>query len=62
MPRVFAYVRVSTGGQTTREPAPRDRRSGSRSRSTACSETVSGSSAFEQRPDFIELMDRLGAR
>ncbi len=62
MARTFAYLRVSTTEQTTENQlreiegagfviAPR----------RVVSETVSGSSAIEQRPSFMRLLDRLEA-
>ena len=59
MPRSFAYVRVST---MVRPPKTRSRRSrsrGSRWIRVSRSESVSGSSAIEQRPGFIKLLNKL---
>jgi putative DNA-invertase from lambdoid prophage Rac len=62
MPRTFAYVRVSTAGQTT-ENQIREIEAGGFAvdRRRIVSETVSGSSAMEQRPGFMRLLDRLEA-
>jgi putative DNA-invertase from lambdoid prophage Rac len=62
MARTFAYCRVSTVGQTTenqiREIEAAGFKVGPR---RVVSETVSGSSAIEQRPGFMRLLDRLEA-
>jgi putative DNA-invertase from lambdoid prophage Rac len=62
MPRTFAYCRVSTVGQTPenqiREIEAAGFKVGPR---RVVSETVSGSSAIEQRPGFLRLLDRLEA-
>jgi putative DNA-invertase from lambdoid prophage Rac len=62
MSRTFAYCRVSTAGQTTenqiREIEAAGFKVGPR---RVVSETVSGSSAIEQRPGFMRLLDRLEA-
>ena len=55
--RAFAYVRVSTAGQTIENQIAEIRAAGCR----VISETVSGSSALEQRPGFMRLLDRLEA-
>ena len=62
MSRIFAYCRVSTAGQTPanqiREIEAAGFKVGPR---RVVSETVSGSSAIEQRPGFMRLLDRLEA-
>ena len=60
MPRTFAYVRVSTTGQTT-ENQVREIEAAS-FKVEPCrvvSETISGSSAINQRPAFGQLLIRL---
>jgi putative DNA-invertase from lambdoid prophage Rac len=60
MPRTFAYVRVSTTGQTTANQIQEIEAAGfSVEPHRVHSETVSGSSAIEQRPVFMKLMDKL---
>src|ERR1700716_3968447 len=60
MPRTFAYVRVSTVGQTTENQIREIEAAGFKVEPRrVVSETVSGSSAIEQRPGFMKLMDRL---
>jgi putative DNA-invertase from lambdoid prophage Rac len=60
MPRTFAYVRVSTAGQTTENQVREIEAAGfAIEKRRVVSETVSGSSAIEQRPGFMKLMDRL---
>jgi putative DNA-invertase from lambdoid prophage Rac len=60
MPRTFAYVRVSTIGQTTENQIQEIEAAGFKvERRRVVSETVSGSSAIEQRPGFMRLLDRL---
>jgi putative DNA-invertase from lambdoid prophage Rac len=62
MPRTFAYLRVSTGGQTTENQAREIEAAGFQvDRRRVVSETVSGSSAMDQRPGFMRLVDRLEA-
>jgi putative DNA-invertase from lambdoid prophage Rac len=62
MPRTFAYVRVSTAGQTTENQAREIEAAGFQvDRRRVVSETVSGSSAMDQRPGFTRLLDRLEA-
>jgi putative DNA-invertase from lambdoid prophage Rac len=62
MPRTFAYVRVSTAGQTTENQIQEIEAAGFKvDRRRVISETVSGSSAIEQRPYFVKLLDRLEA-
>jgi hypothetical protein len=60
MPRTFAYVRVSTVGQTTENQIQEIEAAGfTVSARRVISETVSGSFAIEQRPAFMRLLDRL---
>jgi putative DNA-invertase from lambdoid prophage Rac len=60
MPRTFAYVRVSSAGQTTENQVREIEAAGFKvDTRRIVSETVSGSSAIEQRPGFVRLMDRL---
>jgi putative DNA-invertase from lambdoid prophage Rac len=60
MPRTFAYVRVSTVGQTTENQIREIEAAGFKvDARRVVSETVSGSSAIEQRPGFMRLLDRL---
>jgi len=60
MPRTFAYVRVSTAGQTTENQIQEIEAAGFVvSARRVVSETVSGSSAIEQRPGFMQLLDKL---
>ena len=60
MPRTFAYLRVSTAGQTTENQLKEIRGAGFQVEGRrVVSETVSGSSAIEQRPGFMRLMDRM---
>ena len=60
MPRTFAYVRVSTAGQTTENQIQEIKAAGfAVDPPRVVSETVSGSSALEQRPGFMRLLDRL---
>src|SRR5450631_3593575 len=60
MPRTFAYVRVSTTGQTTENQIQEIEAAGfAVSARRVVSETVSGSSAIEQRPGFMRLLDKL---
>ena len=60
MARTFAYLRVSTSGQTTENQLREIEAAGfAVDRRRIVSETVSGSSAIEQRPGFVKLMDRL---
>ena len=62
MARTFAYVRVSTAGQTTENQVREIEAAGFRvDARRVVSETVSGSSAIEQRPGFMRLLDRLEA-
>ncbi|MGD0110195.1 MAG: recombinase family protein [Rhodopila sp.] len=60
MPRTFAYVRVSSVGQTTENQIQEIEAAGFKvERRRVVSETVSGSSAIEQRPGFMRLLDKL---
>ena len=60
MARTFAYLRVSTSGQTTENQLREIEAAGfAVDKRRIVSETVSGSSAIEQRPGFVKLMDRL---
>jgi putative DNA-invertase from lambdoid prophage Rac len=60
MPRTFAYVRVSTAGQTTENQVREIEAAGFKvDHRRVVSDTVSGSSALEQRPGFVRLLDRL---
>lgn len=60
MPRTFAYVRVSTTGQTTENQIQEIEAAGFKvDPRRVVSETVSGSSAIEQRPGFSKLLNKL---
>lgn len=60
MPRTFAYARVSTLGQTTENQILEIQAAGFAVETRRIvAETVSGSSAIEQRPGFMRLLDRL---
>jgi putative DNA-invertase from lambdoid prophage Rac len=60
MSRTFAYVRVSTVGQTTENQIHEIEGAGFKvDRRRVVSETVSGSSAIAQRPGFQQLLNRL---
>jgi len=60
MARTFAYVRVSTSGQTTENQVREIESAGFKvDNRRVVSETVSGSSAIEQRPGFLKLLDRM---
>jgi putative DNA-invertase from lambdoid prophage Rac len=60
MPRTFAYVRVSTAGQTVENQIGEIEAAGFQlDKRRIVAETVSGSSAIEQRPGFVRLLDRL---
>jgi putative DNA-invertase from lambdoid prophage Rac len=62
MARTFAYLRVSTSGQTTENQLREIEAAGfAVDKRRIVSETVSGSSAIEQRPGFMKLMDKLEA-
>jgi putative DNA-invertase from lambdoid prophage Rac len=60
MARTFAYLRVSSAGQTTENQVREIEAAGfTVAPRRVVSETVSGSSAIEQRPGFLKLMDKL---
>jgi putative DNA-invertase from lambdoid prophage Rac len=60
MARTFAYVRVSTVGQTTESQIREIEAAGfAVTPRRVVSETVSGSSAIEQLPGFMRLVDEL---
>ncbi|WP_244604711.1 recombinase family protein [Mesorhizobium japonicum] len=60
MPRTFAYVRVSTTGQTTENQIQEIEAAGFHVEPwRIITETVSGSTAIAQRRGFTRLMDRL---
>src|SRR5258708_2705227 len=60
MARNFAYVRVSTAGQTVENQTAEIASAGyAIERRRIIAETVSASSAIEQGPGFPKLMDRL---
>jgi putative DNA-invertase from lambdoid prophage Rac len=60
MARTFAYVRVSTSGQTTENQVREIAAAGfSVTPKRVIAETISGSSAIEQRKGFLRLMDCL---
>lgn len=60
MSRVFAYCRVSTIGQTTENQIREIETAGfAVEKRRTITDTVSGSSAIEQRPGFLKLLDRL---
>ncbi len=60
--RVFANCRVSTAGQTTPEPITEIEAAGFKvDGRRVVSETVPGSSAIEQRPRLLKLLDRMEA-
>jgi putative DNA-invertase from lambdoid prophage Rac len=60
MARTFAYIRVSTSGQTTENQLREMEAAGfAVDKRRIVSETVSGSSVIEQRLGFVKLMDRL---
>jgi putative DNA-invertase from lambdoid prophage Rac len=62
MARTFAYLRVSTAGQTTENQLREIEAAGfTVDKRRTVSETVSGSSAIEQRPGFMRLLDKLEA-
>ena len=62
MPRTFAYVRVSTTGQTTENQIHEIEAVGFQVEPRRIvTETVSGSTAIAQRRGFAKLMDRLEA-
>src|ERR1700760_3877300 len=60
MPRTFAYCRVSTLGQTVENQIREIEAAGfAVEKRRTVTDTVSGSSAIEQRPGFMKLLDRL---
>ncbi|SEJ88178.1 Resolvase, N terminal domain [Sinorhizobium meliloti] len=60
MPRTFAYVRVSTTGQTTENQIQEIEAAGFQVEPRRIvTETVSGSTAIAQRRGFSRLMDKL---
>ena len=60
MPRTFAYVRVSTTGQTVENQVREIEGAGFKvDRRRLVADTVSGSSSIEQRAGFMRLLDRL---
>src|SRR4051812_11006394 len=60
MSRTFVYARVSTAGQTTENQVREIAAAGfSVQKNRIIAETVSGSSAIEQRPGVLKLLDRL---
>jgi putative DNA-invertase from lambdoid prophage Rac len=60
MSRTFAYVRISTTGQTTENQIQEIEAAGFKvDPRRVVSETVSGSSAIEQRLGFIKLLNKL---
>ena len=60
MARTFAYVRVSTVGQTTTNQMREIEAAGFKvDARRVVSETVSGSSAIDQRPGFLQLLNKL---
>lgn len=62
MPRTFAYVRVSTTGQTTENQVQEIEAAGFHVEPhRVVSETISGSTAIAQRPAFAKLLDKLEA-
>jgi putative DNA-invertase from lambdoid prophage Rac len=62
MPRTFAYCRVSTAAQTTENQVREIEAAGFKiDHRRVISETVSGSSAIDQRLGFMRLLDRLEA-
>ena len=60
MPRTFAYLRVSSAGQDHENQFERSKLPASPvAPRRVVSETVSGSSAIEQRPGFLKLIEEL---
>ena len=60
MPRTFAYARVSTEDQTTANQIREIEAAGFQVEPRrVVTETISGSSAIEQRPGFLRLLDKL---
>jgi putative DNA-invertase from lambdoid prophage Rac len=61
MPRTFAYVRVATAGQTTENQIQEIEAAGFKvDAGWVVAKKLSGSSAIEQRPGFMKLLDRPG--
>ena len=59
MSRIFAYVRVSTGGQTTDNQIREIENAGfAVQKQRVVSEVVSGSSAVQTRKGFVQLLDK----
>ena len=62
MPRTFAYLRVSTAAQSTDNQLAEIEAAGFQVEPRrVVTETISGSIATSQRPDFARLVDRLEA-
>ena len=62
MPRTFAYVRVSSVGQTTENQIQEIEAAGFKvDARRVVSEAVSGSSAIEQRPGLHQAAEQAGA-
>jgi putative DNA-invertase from lambdoid prophage Rac len=60
VPRSFAYCRVSTLGQSVENQVREIEAAGFHvEKRRMATDTVSGSSAIEQRPNFMKLLDRL---
>ncbi|MFM9976105.1 MAG: recombinase family protein, partial [Beijerinckiaceae bacterium] len=60
MPRTFAYIRVSTAGQTTENQIHQIEAAGFKVEARRIvAETISGSTAIVRRPGFMRLMDKL---
>jgi putative DNA-invertase from lambdoid prophage Rac len=58
--RTFTYLRVSTSGQTMENQLREIEAAGfALDKRRVVSDTISGSSAIEQRPGLMKLMDRL---
>jgi len=62
MPRIFAYARISTRGQTTENQVREIEAAGfAVEPRRLVQETISGSAPIAQRPGFLRLMDKLEA-
>ena len=62
MSHTFAYVRVSTAGQTTENQLTEINAAGFQvEKHRIMTETISGSTAMAQRPGFSKLVDRMEA-
>ena len=60
MPRVFAYCRVSTVDQSTKNQAMEIEAAGfSIEKRRLIEESISGSVAAKERPGFMKLIDRM---